>query len=244
MATEENTPSDSLPAAQQPPGGAAAKKNAPPPPTNLIQINGTTLPESFAHDLNNQISIINGYSEICLEHLGKGHKDEKLEKYLNAIHHATQQAAQFTRQLLTLSARKKNSATTASFKGFPQGNESVFVIEDEVVLREMLRTVLTQHGYKITLAGTGEQATKVFSASPKAFDIVLLDLQLPDTSGLIVLNRIRQMRPAQRVVAVSGHIDIETTAMLKRLGVQDHLLKPYHLSDLGRAIRNVLAHAV
>ena len=246
MPTEENTPSDPLAPGPHPPGGAAAKKNAPahPPPTNLIQINGTILPESFAHDLNNQISIINGYSEICLAHLSHGHKDEKLEKYLSAIHHATQEAAQFTRQLLALSARNKSSAAIASLKGFPQGDESVFVIEDEVVLREMLRTVLTQHGYKITLAGTGEQATKVFSASPKAFDIVLLDLQLPDTSGLIVLNRIRQIRPAQKVIAVSGRIDPEMTAMLKRLGVQDHLLKPYHLSDLGRAIRNVLTHAV
>jgi CheY-like chemotaxis protein len=243
MPIEENTPSSSLSAALQPPGGAVAKKNAPAQPANLIQINGTTLPESFAHDLNNQISIINGYSEVCLGHLGNGHKDEKLEKYLNAIHHATQQAAQFTRQLVALGTRKKSSAA-ASYKGFPQGDESVFVIEDDAVLRDMLRTVLTQHGYKITLAGTGEQATKVFSTSPKAFDIVLLDLQLPDTTGLIVLNRIRQLRPAQKVIAVSGHIDAETTTVLKRLGVQDNLLKPYHLADLGRAIRNTLAHAV
>ncbi|HXC01488.1 MAG TPA: response regulator [Opitutaceae bacterium] len=240
MPMEETTPSGSLPAAQQPPGGAAAKKKEPaqPAPNNLIQVNGTTLPESFAHDLNNQISIINGYSEVCLGYLGNGHKDEKLEKYLNAIHHATQQAAEFTRQLLALSSRKKSSA---AYKGFPQGNESVFVVEDDAVLRDMLRTVLTQHGYKITLAGTGEQATKVFSASPKAFDLILLDLQLPDTTGLIVLNRIRQLRPAQKVIAVSGHIDAETTTVLKRLGVQDNLLKPYHLSDLGRAIRSVLA---
>jgi CheY-like chemotaxis protein len=245
MPIEGKTPSGSLPAAQQSPGSAAAKKNEPvqPPPTNLIQINGTTLPENFAHDLNNQIAIINGYSEVCLGYLGNGHKDEKLQKYLNAIHDATQQAAEFTRQLLALSIRKKNPSA-ASFKGFPQGTESVLVVEDEVVLRDMLRTVLSQHGYRITLTGTGEQATRIFSASPKAFDIVLLDLQLPDTSGLIVLNRIRQMRPTQKVVAVSGCIDIETNAMLKRLGVQDNLLKPYHLSDLGRAIQSVLAHAV
>jgi CheY-like chemotaxis protein len=246
MPLEENTTSGSLPAAQRPPGSTVAKKpDVPqPPPTNLIQINGTSLPENFAHDLNNQIAIINGYSEVCLAYLGNGHKDEKLQKYLGAIHDATQHAAEFTRQLLALSSRKKGFGSTASYKGFPQGNESVFIIEDEVVLRDMLRTVLTQHGYRITLAGTGEQATKVFSASPKAFDIVLLDLQLPDMSGLIVLNRIRQMRPTQKVVAVSGCIDTETAAVLKRLGVQDNLLKPYHLSDLGRAIRNVLAHAV
>jgi len=243
MPIEEKTPSGPLPATPQLPEGAAAKNPSQPAPTNLIQINGTTLPENFAHDLNNQISIINGYSEVCLGHLGNGHKDEKLEKYLNAIHNATQQAAAFTRQLVALSNRKKSSAATASYKGFPKGDESVFVIEDDVVLRDMLRTVLTQHGYKITLAGTGEQATKVFSASPKAFDIVLLDLQLPDTTGLIVLNRIRQLRPAQKVIAVSGHIDTETTTVLKRLGVQDNLLKPYHLADLGRAIRHALAPA-
>jgi CheY-like chemotaxis protein len=244
MPAEEKAPSGSLPAAQQPSGSAAAKKNAPPPPTSLIQVNGTTLPENFAHDLNNQIAIINGYAEVSLAYLGNGHKDEKLQKYLGAIHDATKQAAEFTRQLLALSSRKKVSDTTASFNEFPQGNESIFIVEDEVVLRDMLHTVLTQHGYKITLAGTGEQATKVFSASPKAFDIVLLDLQLPDMSGLIVLNRIRQLRPRQKVIAVSGRIDTETTTVLKRLGVQDNLLKPYHLSDLGRAIRGVLTQAV
>jgi CheY-like chemotaxis protein len=244
MPTEEKAPSGSLPATPQPAGGVAAGKIDPsqPAPANLIQVNGTTLPESFAHDLNNQISIINGYSEVCLGYLDDGHKDEKLEKYLHAIHDATQQAAQFTRQLLALSTRKKTPGA-AAYKGFPQGNESVFVIEDEVVLRDMLRSVLTQHGYKITLASTGEQATRVFAASPKAFDLVLLDLQLPDTTGLVVLNRIRQLRPAQKVIAVSGRVDAETATVLKRLGVQDNLLKPYHLADLGRAIRHALAHA-
>jgi CheY-like chemotaxis protein len=243
MPIEENTSSGSLPAAQRPSGGAAARKTDPsqPLPTNLIRIDGTTLPANFAHDLNNYIAIINGYSEVCLEYLGNGHKDEKLQKYLKAIHHATQQAADFTRQLLALSSRKKTSAATASYKGFPEGNESVLVIEDEVVLRDLLSTVLAQHGYRITLAGTGEQATKLFSTTPKAFDIVLLDLQLPDTSGIVILNRIRQMRPAQKVIAVSGSTDAETDAALKRLGVRDHLLKPYQLPELGRCLRNVLA---
>jgi CheY-like chemotaxis protein len=242
MPIEEITPSSSISAAQHPTRSTAAKKVDPtlPPAANLIHINDTTLPENFAHDLNNCIAIINGYSEVCLEYLGNGHNDAKLQKYLSAIHDATQQAAEFTRQLLAVSSRKK---TPAVAKGFPQGSESVFVIDDEVVLRDLLRTVLEKHGYRITLAGTGEQATKIFSATPKAFDLVLLDLQLPDTSGLVVLNRIRQMRPAQKVIAVSGRTDAETDAALKRLGVRDHLLKPYHLNELGRVMRNVIARA-
>ncbi len=245
MPIEENTPSSSLPAAQRSSVSAAAKKTDPaqPPPTNLIRIDGTTLPANFAHDLNNYIAIINGYSEICLAYLSNGHKDEKLQKYLSAIHNATQQAADSTRQLLALSSRRKSSTTGTSHKGFPEGTESILVIEDEVVLRDLLRTVLGQHGYRITFAATGEQATKIFSSSPKAFDLVLLDLQLPDTSGIVILNRIRQMRPPQKVIAVSGCTDAETDAALERLGVRDHLLKPYHLNELGRRLREVIARA-
>jgi CheY-like chemotaxis protein len=60
-------------------------------------------------------------------------------------------------------------------------------------------------------------------------------------SGIVVLHRIRQMHPAQKVIAISGSTDAETEAALVRLGVRNHLRKPYHLADLGHALRNVLA---
>jgi CheY-like chemotaxis protein len=243
MPKEENTPSGSLPAVQLPPQIAAEKKTDPSRPSflNPIHVGATTLPENFAHDLNNYIAIINGYSEVCLAYLGDGHNDEKLKKHLNAIHDAAQQAAGFTRQLLALSSKKKTSAAAGPFKDFPAGSESILIIEDEVVLRTLLRTVLEQHGYKITLAGTGGQGSKIYFTSPDAFDVILVDLQLPDTSGLIVLNRIKQMHPGQKVITVSGRTDPETESALKALGVTDHLLKPYRLDELGRKLREVVA---
>ncbi|HSY52884.1 MAG TPA: response regulator [Opitutaceae bacterium] len=244
MSIEENKPAGFPPAAKRPSDNVAAKKAGAsrPLPANLIRIDGTTLPENFAHDLNNCIAIINGYSEVCMAYLSNGHNDEKLHKYLTAIHDATQQAADFTRQLLVLSHRKKTSTTpTTAFNGFPQGSESILVIEDEEVLRNMLRTVLEQHGYQTTFASTGEQATKIFAASPEAFDLILLDLQLPDMSGLVVLHRIKQMRPRQKAIAVSGCTDAEIDEALERFGVRDHLIKPYHLNELGRKLREVIS---
>jgi CheY-like chemotaxis protein len=241
MPTKENIPLAPLPAASGPTPSATANKSGLAPPPAPARFDVSTLPPNFAHDLNNCIAIINGYSEVCLAHLAMGGNDEKILKYVNAIHDAAQQAASFTRQLMVLSSGKRTPTASRPVNGFPPGNESLLVIEDEAVLRDMLQTVLGQHGYRITLAGTGEQATRIFANSPKAFDLVLLDLQLPDTPGIIVLNRIRQMNPRQKAVAVSGCTDAETDAALERLGVVDHLLKPYHLVELGRAIRDVLA---
>jgi CheY-like chemotaxis protein len=239
MSKEESKPLALISPAEGGLENAPAKKPDPAAPVSANSVR-LDLPANFAHDLNNFIAIINGYSEVSLEYLENGSKDEKLKKYLNAIHHATQQAADFTRQLLDLS-RPKKAVPTRVFKDFPRGKESVLVIDDEAVLRDMLNTVLGQHGYRVTLAGTGEQATKLFAASPKSFDLVLLDLQLPDISGLVILHRIRQMRPTQKVVTVSGRIDAETTAALERLGVRDQLRKPYHLNELGHMLRAVIA---
>ena len=194
------------------------------------------LPSGFIHELNNYISIITGYSEVCLDKFGQD--DEKLHKYLREIHNAAQMAEDLTRQLM---ARHKKNLSAAN--NFPSGTESILVVEDEKALRELLRTVLEQHGYRVTFASDGETAANFFSASSKTFDVVLLDLQLPDVSGLSILERIKKVRPSQKFIAISGYTSPETDAALLRLGVCDHLLKPYHLGDLGRTLRNVVARA-
>ena len=216
----------------------AGKKSAGPgrpQPTGLAN-DENSLPAGFAHDLNNYISIITGYSEVCLEKLQDG--DEKILKYMREIHGAAQLAGDLTRQLLL---RQKKKLTAGN--NFPSGSESILVVEDEKALRELLRTVLEQHGYRVTFASDGETAANFFSASSQSFDVVLLDLQLPDMSGLEVLEHIKKFRPAQKFIAISGYTSPETDAALRRLGVRDHLLKPYHLGDLGRTLRNVVARA-
>lgn len=227
-------------AVQRPPNSTAARGGEPawPRATNHAPADNSGPPANFAHDLNNFITIINGYSEVCLAHVGD--KDETLRKYLRAIHEATQRAGDLTLKLIALNQQKKKSSLA---NGFPHGSESILVVEDEKALRELLRSVLEQHGYRVTFASDGETAAKFFSASPQTFDVVLLDLQLPDISGFSVLERIKQLRPEQKFIAVSGCASAETDAALKRLGVQDHLLKPYHLGDLGRTLRSVVTRA-
>ncbi|HTQ31175.1 MAG TPA: response regulator [Opitutaceae bacterium] len=220
----------------RPPGGAGQTSDPGWPRPAANSADDTALPTGFAHDLNNYISIITGYSEVCLEKLHDG--DEKILKYMREIHGAAQLASDLTRQLIM---RQKKKLTAAN--NFPSGTESILIVEDEKALRELLRTVLEQHGYRVTFASDGETAANFFSASSQSFDVVLLDLQLPDMSGLAVLEQIKKLRPTQKFIAISGYTSPETDAALRRLGVRDHLLKPYHLGDLGRTLRNVVARA-
>ncbi|HZP59645.1 MAG TPA: response regulator [Opitutaceae bacterium] len=220
----------------EPPSSGGPAKAAEPAWPRPTANDDASVPAGFTHELNNYISIITGYSEVCLEKLHDG--DEKILKYLREIHGAAQLAGDLTRQLIM---RQKKKLTTAN--NFPSGTESILVVEDEKALRELLRTVLEQHGYRVTFASDGETAANFFSASTQSFDVVLLDLQLPDMSGLAVLEQIKKLRPTQKFIAISGYTSPETDAALRRLGVRDHLLKPYHLGDLGRTLRNVVVRA-
>lgn len=205
----------------------------------------------FAHELNNFLAIISGYSEICATN--PSIDPEQFRNYLNEIREAARGASELARQLLLFSRKPgfvvaaepapAKPAQTKATPAFPRGHESVLVVEDEEVLREMLGTILKQHGYRPTLAGDGSQAAKVFVSSPQSFDVVLLDLQLPGLSGLEVLSKIRQAQPKQRIIAVSGNVSPEAEDVLRRQGVDNHLHKPYHLEELGRSLRQVLATA-
>src|SRR5262249_5805054 len=121
-------------------------------PANIDTLDISGLPNGFAHTLNNYISIISGYSEVCLDKFR--HSDEKLAKYMREIHGAAQMAGDLTRELLI--RQKKPSFSTVN--NFPSGNESILVVEDEKAVRELLRSVLEDHGYRVTFASDGETA--------------------------------------------------------------------------------------
>ena len=83
----------------------------------------------------------------------------------------------------------------------------VLVVDDEEVIRDVLGTLLTREGYEVTSAATAGEAISLFEADPH--DVVLLDLMLPDRSGLDVLREIRQRDADAVVVIVTAYSSIE-----------------------------------
>jgi two-component system, NtrC family, nitrogen regulation response regulator NtrX len=115
---------------------------------------------------------------------------------------------------------------------------SILVVDDEHDIRETLRGILEDEGYKVLLAESGEACLD--QLKHRSCEVVLLDIWLPGMDGLDALERIRQTDGAPEVVMISGHGTIETAVRATKLGAFDFLEKPLSLDKTLIVIKNAL----
>ena len=112
----------------------------------------------------------------------------------------------------------------------------VLVADDEVLIRQSLRTTLAREGFDVTMAGSGAETWLRFTEDRP--DIVLLDLVLGDADGLDLLRRMRQEAPDTKVILISAHGSIESAVAAMKLGGYDFIKKPFELDEIVAAVRN------
>ncbi len=107
----------------------------------------------------------------------------------------------------------------------------LLLVEDEHVLRGLIAQFLREEGFDVIEAADGQQAVALY-ATRQAFDLVLLDLNLPMICGVEVCRRIKMMNPLQPVLVCSAAILDSDLDVLQSLQVDRFLTKPYHPLDL------------
>lgn len=114
----------------------------------------------------------------------------------------------------------------------------ILVVDDEEEIRNSIAEILREEGYSVASAATAGEATVMIQDAP--YDVVLLDIWLPDRDGLDVLGEIRQMPSASRpeVIIISGHGTIETAVKATKLGAYDFLEKPLSLDRTLIVLKN------
>jgi CheY-like chemotaxis protein len=116
----------------------------------------------------------------------------------------------------------------------------VLVVEDEPALARLQAHVLAREGYKVTAAGHGMEALRLFSADPDAFDLVVSDLAMPGLTGEKLAQAIHVVRPGLPFLLVSGFIGALGNRTPRDLGVNAVLAKPHTPRDLLEAVRDAL----
>ena len=118
----------------------------------------------------------------------------------------------------------------------------ILIVDDELGVRELLLEVLEDEGHTITLANNAAQARQ--ARVGQAYDLVLLDIWMPDTDGVTLLKEwSAQGLLTMPVVMMSGHATIDTAVEATRIGAFDFLEKPIALAKLLKTVETALARA-
>ncbi len=113
----------------------------------------------------------------------------------------------------------------------------ILIVEDDAKVRLLLRRCFEGEGYRVSEAGSGAEAVKLLATG--SFDLVTLDLNLPDGDGLTVGREIRA-RSEVPIIMVTGKGDTVDRVVGLELGADDYIAKPFHVREVLARVRAVL----
>ncbi len=143
-----------------------------------------------------------------------------------------------------LPVASKSPPRSAPVRATTTGNTRttrLLLVEDDRLLSDALSRMLETAGYTVYVTAFGEDAVDL--ARAYRFDVVLLDLSLPDMSGQIVLQKLRLARPEAPVIILSGETALESKLEGFGDGADDYVTKPFHRDELLARINAVLRRA-
>jgi len=115
-----------------------------------------------------------------------------------------------------------------------KNTKNVLIVDDEAVVRKGISRALQKRGLTTKSAANGKEAIALMNDMP--FDLVLLDIRMPDMDGLEVLSLIRSKYPKTEVIMITGYPTIDTAVHSVKMGALDYLVKPFRLDDLDAAL--------
>ena len=124
-------------------------------------------------------------------------------------------------------------------EGAPETLGSVLIIDDEAEIRKSLETLLQLEGYTVASAASGREGMAQIGERP--FDVVLLDLALPDKSGMDVLAEMRLLNAQQAVIMVTAYGTVENAVRAMQFGATNFIQKPWDNEKLLADVRAAVA---
>jgi two-component system nitrogen regulation response regulator NtrX len=115
----------------------------------------------------------------------------------------------------------------------------ILVVEDEAAVAELIAETLMQRGHETRLAVSAAHASLIVKTERP--DLILLDINLPDSAGTLLLGRLRRLRPDVPIIMVTANTDNELARATLRRGAVDYISKPFNIDHLVQVIEAALA---
>jgi PAS domain S-box-containing protein len=128
--------------------------------------------------------------------------------------------------------------TTQQMPAF--GSETLLMIDDEESIRNLGKELLDEAGYNVLTAGSGREALRTYQELGKGVSLVILDLVMPDMSGLECLEELLKMNPEVKVLIVSGYSPANQGTEVLERGAVGFVPKPYNFKQILAAVRTAL----
>ncbi|MDQ1336643.1 MAG: hypothetical protein QG552_3593 [Thermodesulfobacteriota bacterium] len=115
----------------------------------------------------------------------------------------------------------------------------VLVIDNEDVICDACHLVLTEKGHAVDYCKTGKSGLLALARVP--YDLLLLDMKLPDMDGMDILRTLKDKTPLLRVIVMTGYSTLANAVQAMKLGAADYLSKPFTDDELSEAVEKACA---
>jgi DNA-binding NtrC family response regulator len=137
-------------------------------------------------------------------------------------------------------AQGKAVVEEETIQEIPRGSETIFFVDDEISIANMVQRMFEHLGYKVQTATTPQDALDQFALNPDHFDLVITDMTMLQMTGVKLSEKLMDIRPDIPIIICTGHSALVDEEKAKELGLAAFVMKPINLSEIAQAIRKVL----
>jgi len=120
------------------------------------------------------------------------------------------------------------------------GSQAVLIIDDDEKFQKSFAEMLLKMGFIVSVADTGEKAIETFSANPNHFDLVILDLLMPDVDGSEIHELLRLQNPDIKILFASGIFYLDYLLDMSKSVINGFIQKPFNHYQLRRKIDRLM----
>ncbi len=113
---------------------------------------------------------------------------------------------------------------------------NILIVDDELLIRDLLYDFFNEREWDVTVSDSGEKALRAFEQGE--FDVVITDLKMPEMDGATLIDHMKETKPEQPIVVVTGYPSVESAIRSLQQRVDDYIVKPFNMPKLFKSVEN------